>query len=108
MSGKIAQIVSTHMVKGRFLSLSRSKNYLICLLKHRFSGHNPTNSNSAVLVEDPRNCILNKHTDDEDVDECFLLSVDMLALWYATTQVHRKFSIPGPQPSNATRVLRLL
>lgn len=76
MTGKIAQIVSTHMIKVWFLSLSRSKNSLICLLKHRFSGQNPTNSNSAVLVEGPRNYILNKQTNGEDVDECLLLSVD--------------------------------
>lgn len=72
------------MIKGWFLSLSRSKNYLICLLKHRFSGHNPTNSNSGVLAKGPGNCILNEYTSDEDADVCFLPSLDMLPLWYTT------------------------
>lgn len=34
--GRAAQIISTHLVKEWFPILSRSKNYLVCLLKHRF------------------------------------------------------------------------
>lgn len=78
------------------------------LLKHRFSGHNPTTSNSVVPVEGPSDCILNKLISDQDADDCFLLSIDMLALWYRTIMSNAEVWHPWPSSIKSSRAPQLL
>lgn len=94
--------------KGMVPTLSRSKNYLAFLLKHRFSGHNLTTSNSVVPVEGPSDCILNKLISDQDADDCFLLSIDMLALWYRTIMSNAEVWHPWPSSIKSSRAPQLL